>query len=108
MHPAEQRTRKEYSDGLFTHLGKEDVQRAYINPVIARLVKKSVPYETAFRALKRATKEMAAHWKLTHVISTGLSKAARDEIVENVTRTVMEIYFIRRKEASGQGIPQRP
>lgn len=112
MHPAEERTRKEYSDALFAYLGKADVQKAYINPVIDRLVKKNaratVDYETAFRALKRACKGMADRWKLETTMSTGLSKAARDTIIENVTRTVMEIYFIRRKEASGQAIPQRP
>lgn len=114
MHPAEERTRKEYSDALFAYLGKEHTQRVYINPVIDRLIKRGardgrfVDYETAFRALKRATKEMAAQWKLEHVISTGLSKAVRDEIIESVTRTVMEIYFVRRKEATGAAIPQRP
>lgn len=104
-----------YKTSLFDYLGKENVQHAYILPVMDRLIKAgkrdphgSVAYETAYKALKRGVKEMAEHWKMEHVMTTGLSKAAKDRIQDDVTRTVMEIYFIRRKEATGIKIPQRP
>lgn len=104
----------EYEKALYDYVGEKKSQDVWIIPIFKRLLQRhkkegrGVAYETAFSMLKRGVKQMADHWKLTHVMSTGLSKAARDRVIENVTRSVHEIYLIRRKQEFGTDIPQRP
>lgn len=97
----------EYEKAIFDEVAKSSSQDTWIIPIFKRLIARGkkegrpVDYETAFKALKRGVNDLAAHWKLTHVMSTGLSKAARDRVIENVTRTVHEIYLIRSRQALG-------
>jgi hypothetical protein len=91
-----------YLNALFTHLDDPRVKDAYITPVMDKLLLevkrgRSRGYEGNFKAFKRAVAELADNWKLEHgsMSGLGISKAAADRQVEQVTRAIMEVFLAR-------------
>ena len=97
---------QKYLDNLFKHLSDDNTRNAYIEPVINKLVKMSakgtVPYEKAEKMIKRGVNELADDWKLRHVMVLPVSKAGKERQVMNLVRSIMEIYFIRSREAKAR------
>lgn len=101
-------TEEGYRDQIFAYLSRNDIRDAYVEPVLAKLLKRAskqkVDYDIAMKAIKRAIGEVARNWKMTHVMTTGLSKAAIDRQIAAVARTVMEeIYLTRLGDARRAG-----